>query len=114
MHTLYIPLWDDLSINLRLDKTSETNYSTECLSAMVKLIVLPKNLAWFAWIDGIISPLKEKGKISMTLPLSITIDLDLEALKDILVQIKAMAQQSRRAWVAGIDGDIKNCHQRRL
>ena len=33
----------------------------------------------------------------MTLPLSITIGLDLEALKDILVQIKAMAQQSRRA-----------------
>ena len=57
---------------------------------------------------GIISPLKEKGEISMTLPLFISIDLDLEALKDILAQIKATAQQYRRTWVAGIDGDIKN------
>ena len=40
----------------------------------------------------IISPLKEKGEISMTLPLFIIIDLDLEALKDILVEIKATAQ----------------------
>ena len=44
----------------------------------------------------------------MTLPLSITIDLDVDALKDILAQIYASAQQSKRTWVAGIDGDIKN------
>ena len=37
----------------------------------MKLIVLPKNLTGFARIDGIISPSKEKGEISMTLPLSI-------------------------------------------
>ena len=69
---------------------------------------LPKYLPRYAWIDEIISPLKEKGEISMTLPLSITIDLDLEALKDILAQINATAQRSKRTWVAGIDGDIKN------
>ena len=44
----------------------------------------------------------------MTLPLSITIDLDLEALKDYLAQFKATTQWSSRTWVAGIDGDIKN------
>ena len=32
IHTLCIPLWEDLSINLRPDKTSVTNFSTECLS----------------------------------------------------------------------------------
>ena len=37
-----------------------------------------------------------------------SIDLDLEALKDIPAQIKATAQWSKRTWVAGIDGDIKN------
>ena len=89
IHTLCIPLWEDLSINLRPDKTSVTNFSTECLSDTVKSIVLPKNLTGFVWIDGIISPLKEKGEISVTLPLSITIDLDLEALKVILAQFKA-------------------------
>ena len=35
-------------------------------------------------------------------------DLDVEAIKDILAQNKATAQRSRRTWVAGIDGDIKN------
>ena len=44
----------------------------------------------------------------MTLPLSITIDLGLEAQKDILAQINATAQRSKRTSVAGIDGDIKN------
>ena len=30
------------------------------------------------------------------------------ALKDVLAQIKATAQMSRRTWLAAIDGDIKN------
>ena len=44
----------------------------------------------------------------MTLPLSITLDLDLEPLKDILAEINATVQRSKITWVAWIDGDIKN------
>ena len=44
----------------------------------------------------------------MTLPLSIKIDLNFEALKDILAQINATAQWYKRSWVAGIDGHIRN------
>ena len=62
IHTLCIPLWEELSINLRPDKTSVINFEAEHLSDTVKSIVLPKNLTGFAWIDGIISPLKEKGE----------------------------------------------------
>ena len=51
---------------------------------------------------------KRKGRNISDLPLSITIDLDLEALKDILAQIRATAQGSQKTWVARIDGNIKN------
>ena len=51
---------------------------------------------------------KRKGRNINDFTLSITIDLDLEALKNILAQFKATVQQSRRTWVTGIDGDIKN------
>ena len=44
----------------------------------------------------------------MTLPLSITSDLDLDALKEILAQIIETEQQSRTTWGAGRDDDMKN------
>ena len=44
----------------------------------------------------------------MNLPLSITSDLDLDALKEVLAQIKETEQQSRKTCGAGIDDDMKN------
>ena len=59
-HTWCIPLWEDLSVNLRPEKTSVTNFSTQCLSDTVKPIVLLKNLTGFTWVDGIISKKKKE------------------------------------------------------
>ena len=69
--------------HLRPDKTSVTNFSTECLSSESE-------------INSFIIEIKEKGGMPMTLHLSIIKELELEALKDILAQFKVMAQGSRR------------------